>query len=237
MFYFDIIASYSIIFAAAIGIIRFKKIHKSYRPFVIICIVALLNETISYLSIYTFGNNEINNNIYSLVEAILYLWLFRGWGVFGRGPFLFMACLLSVIWIVNNLVSKYIADSSFRFLTIYSCTLVFFAITEINRIVMSGRGNLFRDSRFLICAGIVIFYTYTSIVGIFWITQLNLSTAFYSNLYMVLQSVNILINLVFALAVLWAPQRLRFILRFDCRCRYRHISRVFYYRYSATAKK
>jgi len=216
MFLLSILSAYSIVIAATIGLIRFRSIHKTYRPFVFICWAALFNEITSTISLSVTGSNNSNYNIYGIVEAMLYMWLFKGWGHFSnkRRSYVFIIPLLCIVWTFDNFILKHFWETDYLYMVIYSFTLVFLAINEINLIVMNHRGGLFSDSRFLICLGIVIFFTYFVTIAIFNLLELNFSLLFYSHIYMVLQAVNILINLVYALALLWAPKKQRFILQF-----------------------
>jgi hypothetical protein len=215
-FILSILSGYSISIAAIIGLVRFRQIHRSYRPFVFICVSSFLNEIISYYSAKLFQNNNYNYNVYSLLEALLFIWLFTGWGHFSNKPrkYIITISLLVTTWISDNIIWHSLGDQNSLYFVVYSFALVFLAINEINLIVMNSRGNLFLESRFLICMGIVIFYTYTATIAIFSLFELNFSVIFYSRVYRVLQVVNIFINLVYALAILWAPRRQRFILPF-----------------------
>ncbi|MGC4038370.1 MAG: hypothetical protein QM764_20570 [Chitinophagaceae bacterium] len=213
---FSLLSSGSIFIAAIIGLIRFRDIHQSYWPFVFVCWLAFLNEVLSWILIYTIKNNDINNNIYVIVEMMLYLWLFRGWGQFNnkKRSYVFTIILLWIVWIVENILFNHIFNTGFWFVAIYSITLVFVAINEINLILMTERGSLIKNSRFLISLSITFFYTYYLIIAIFFISRLHFSAIFYSHVYSVLQAVNIFINLVYAFAMLWAPRNQRFILSY-----------------------
>ncbi|MCW3116227.1 MAG: hypothetical protein JWM28_309 [Chitinophagaceae bacterium] len=216
MFSLALISGYSVTIAAITGLIRFKKIHKSYHPFIFICFFGLLNEVISNVAAYLFRDNGINYNLYSIIEALLYLWLFKSWGRFSRKKYsyVFTLSLLIIVWIFDNLLLNSLFTGNSLFWVIYSFCLVFLSIDEINLIVMSGRGSLLRDSKFLICSGLVIFYSYTATIYLFLFLRLNFSERFYSNIYLFLQAINFFVNLVFALALLWAPKKIRFILPF-----------------------
>ena len=214
MFILALISGYSVVIAAITGLVRFKKIHKSFHPFIFICLFGLLNELVSFISAYLFRDTSINYNLYSIIEAVLYVWLFKRWGRFSRRKYsyVFTLIFLSFAWVFDNLVLHSLFTANSLFWVLYSFCLVFLSIDEINLIVMSGRGPLLKDSKFLICAGLIIFYTYTATIYIFYLFKLNFSERFYSNIYLFLEAVNFFVNLVFALALLWAPKKLRFIL-------------------------
>src|ERR1700755_3364731 len=113
-FFLSILSAYSISIAAIVGLVRIRKIHQSYRPFIYICILALLNEVISMVFVYLFRNNNYNYNIYAIVEAMLYLWLFKGWGHFSnkKRSYLFTIILLIGVWITDNLIWHSLGSSN-----------------------------------------------------------------------------------------------------------------------------
>jgi hypothetical protein len=49
-------------------------------------------------------------------------------------------------------------------------------------------------------------------VETFYLFQLDFSNQFYHNIYIIMDSVNLFVNLIFALAVLWIPTRQKYIL-------------------------
>jgi uncharacterized membrane protein (DUF373 family) len=89
---------------------------------------------------------------------------------------------------------------------------VFLAINQVNRLIVEEKKNLLSNSKFLICTGAMIFYTYKIMVESFYIFKLDQSNDFLSNIYYILVFVNLFVNLLFALAILWIPTRQRFTL-------------------------
>jgi hypothetical protein len=213
-FYLSLIASFSIALAVIIGLVRYSKINQAYRPFVIICIVALCNELLSLLMLKRYGTNSPNANIYVWVEFILFLWLFSRWGSFNKKSWHFplVAGALTLIWIYDNLVWNSLGSFNSLFRICYSFCLIFLSIDQINKLIVKARGGLLRNSRFLICIGIIIFYSYKATIEVFYLLKLSFSNTFYDNIFLILSLVNLFVNLVYALAVIWIPKKQKFIL-------------------------
>ena len=212
IFELSVIQSYSIGPAALIGLVRFKKINKSYRPFIILCCVAFLNELLSTFAAYQYGCNAINANIYVGVEAMLFIWLFKNRGVFrGNKWFISSIVFLSVTWIFDNIIWHSLKEFNSLFRIGYSFCLIILAIELLNKLIVQTRINLSREPWFFICAGILIFYSYKATIEVFYLFKLNFSNDFYNNCHFILEIVNLFVNLLYAWAVLWMPQRQKFI--------------------------
>jgi hypothetical protein len=213
-FNLSLFASYSIALAVIIGLVRFRVINPTYRPFIFICIVALLNEILSLIILRIYGTNAVNANIYVWVEFILFLWLFRQWGSLNKKSWHFplLVSLLTLIWIYDNLVWNQLSSFNSFYRICYSFCLIFLSIGQINTLLVRSRGSVLRNSRFLICMGIIIFYSYKATMEVFYLLKLNFSDDFYKNIFLILTLVNLFVNLVYTLAVIWIPRRQKFIL-------------------------
>lgn len=211
-FKFFAICSYSIAIAVFIGLIRFRNIHRTYQPFIFITIAALLNEiTSSYLISNKIGNAP-SNNIFGLIECFLWFWQFKRWEAFKRHPWQLPFLLISIvsIWIIENIVLGKLFTFSSVYSIAYSFLLIFLTINEVNKLIVQEKGNLFKNSRFLICSGTIIFYTYRIMVEPFYLLELSQTQYFMTNIITILVFVNLFVNLLFALAILWIPRRQRF---------------------------
>ncbi len=208
--------SYTIAIAATIGLIRFQKINRAYRPFIFITIAALANEVASTLLIMSDNSNAISTNMLNLVEGCLWLFQIKVWGGFKRRKWVFPALFSTMvcIWIVENLVFGRIHVFSSIFAVTSAVVFVFLAIDQVNQLIVEEKGNLLRNSRFLICVGIIIFFTYRIMVESFYLMDLTQSNQFLRNVFGILVFVNVFVNLLFALAILWMPTRQKFSLPF-----------------------
>lgn len=209
--------SYTIAIAATIGLIRFQKIIWTYRPFVLITIVALTNEIVSTLLIMSNHSNAASTNILNLVEGCLWLFQIKLWAGFKRRKWLFPALLagLAGLWVMENIVFQKIYVFSSIFAIASAVVFVLLAIDQVNQLIVEEKDNLLLNSRFLICVGIIIFYTYRIMVESFYLMNLTQSNRFLENIFSILVFVNVFVNLLFALAILWIPTRQKFSLPFS----------------------
>ena len=208
-YYVSVGIGYSIVIASAIGLIRFNKILPLYRPFIIILFLGLINHTLSVIFNETIRNNAVNSNVYVLGESLLYLFLFKNWGAFNKKNTLFYSLFifLTGLWVYDNLIwhSLHITNSLFRIVS--SFILIFLSIGELNKLIITAKKNLFYNAIFLICCGIIIYFSYKAIIEVFFFIQLKASQQFYINIFAILVFVNLFVNLIFAWAVLWIPKK------------------------------
>jgi len=205
--------SFSIVIAAVIGLARFGKILRIYQPFVYITIAGFISELTSFFCIKLYHSNTIVFNIYLLVECILWFWQFRRWkGFFKKEKKTYLLLfLLIAVWIGESSINGINSFNS-TFHVLYSFCLVFLGINQVNELIVKEKSLLLRNAKFLICCGVIIFYTYGILVNSFYVFKLPQSDTFMANIYYILVFVNLFVNLLYALATLWIPTRQRFTL-------------------------
>lgn len=210
-----LLMSFSIFFAGIMGIIRFNQIRDIYKPFIYLIWIGCFNEVLSaYLALsgyYTI----INGSIYSLCEAIFLLWFFKRLGVLKANFLLYL--LISVF------IAVWVAESFFagrfgaRFTSysdiVYSFCVVLLSVRAVNNLLFTEK-DLLKNPTFLICIGLMIFFTYEIIERTFRIYGLKNSSEFRMNVETILILTNFLANLIYGLAVLWMRKREAFTLRF-----------------------
>lgn len=208
-----VVFKYSIIIAVIMGLVRYNRISRSYHPFIIIVVMGFFSELSSTITIAIYKSNAVPANIYYIVECLLWLWQFKRWGIGIKNKTVANALTVGLIvaWIVEMKV-KGITQFCSIFPILYSFTLVFFAINQINKLIVEEKTNLLRNAKFMICVGVIIFYPYCILVESFYIFDIEESDGFLSNVYYILMYVNLFVNLLYALAVLWIPTRERFTL-------------------------
>jgi len=214
-----IVSSLSAGVAAVIGGVRFKQVPKTYRPFIFFCMAAFINDGYGLIASQIFKTNTVNSNIYVLIESMLLLWLFYNWSDdYSRKKknirFTIIAILFTIVWLVDNLVMHDMTTINSMFRVVYSFVIVLLSIEQINLVFHRERQSILRNARFIICAAFVIFYTYKTIVEVFFMIDLGMSRNFYVQLYYILVLLNLIINLIYALALLWIPRKQRFSLPF-----------------------
>jgi hypothetical protein len=208
------IFSFSIIVPAIIGIIKFNKINRIYFPFLLCIWIGLLNELVSELLIdYFHVSNVVNTDIYCLVEALLYTWLFRNLNLFINAKQYFLLIgFLCAAWLTDSFIIAKSTGFNSWFTLIYAFVIVLMSITIMNRLIVQNI-NLLSNSTFLICAALIIYFTLLALTELFWIYGLNSSKSFRLNIYRIMAYINLSVNLIFALAILWMHRKQEFTLQ------------------------
>ncbi len=209
-----VIFSSSIVIAAVLGWIRFKRIDPTFFPFIYCLWLGTLNEAISFFITLQGESTAINNNLYVLCESLLLIWLFYNWKSYPDKFFmLFFILTLSFAWIIENFLIFSIRNVSSYFRILYSFLIVCLSVLTISKLIARHRNNLIRNASFLICTGLIIYYTYKILVETFWLYGLNASRDFRMRVYFLLFCINLITNLIFAFAVLCMPRKQPFTMR------------------------
>ena len=206
----------SILVAGTLGIIRYNKIKSDYYPFLYLIWIGCLNEIISYLLVINNQYTIVNGIIYGLCESLLLLWFFSNLGLFNKRRFLliFLISLFIGIWIIDTFFSKAFGSAfNSYFSVVYSLSIVLLGIHAINGLLFKER-EILKNPAFLICTALVVYFTYKVVIEIFWLYGLRESKYFRNNVYFILIYINLLCNLIYALAILWMRKKQPFTLQF-----------------------
>ncbi|RYY31667.1 MAG: hypothetical protein EOO04_00160 [Chitinophagaceae bacterium] len=204
------ISTFSIVIAAILGVIRFRQIEPSYYPFIYICWLGLVAEIVAY-AYQTKSGSLLPSNIYVLLEAFLFVWQFKLWGSFQRRRRLFHAALAAVLilWIFDNLIVRTIHGLSSFYRIGYSFLLVILAIDQINKLIVSERKSFLTNAKFLICIGIIIYFSYKLTTEIFYVEAQGKESSpeFVGQIFSIQKYVNLFANLLYAYVILWIPKK------------------------------
>ncbi len=201
----------SIIFSVIIGIVRWRVIDAAYYPFIYNVIVVLLVEIINATHEYSALTNEVLN-IFSIIDFCTFAWLFHNWGLFNHNKKQFSILIVSfcVTWFVITFFITGFTKINNPFLLIYSFALIIFSVTTFNKIVVQERINIFTNAKFWICIGIIIFYSFfivTRATDLSAHMLLQISQPFLRSLQKINNYSNVLVNLLYAAAVIWIPKK------------------------------
>jgi hypothetical protein len=211
-FEFSLLMSYSILIPALIGIFRFTSIHSDDKPLLAIIWLGALNDLLSILFIYRHNSNTVNGNIYVLIEALLFTFMFYRWKRFSFQRFLLLTSLLTAVWFIDNLILHTLATTNSGFRVLASFVLGFFAVSMINNLLLQ-RIQIFKHGRFLLCLGMLLLYSYKAFAEVFYSIPFQMTPRFYQNVFGVLVVMNFIANLLYAFAVLCLPKKPAYILR------------------------
>jgi hypothetical protein len=214
------ILSLSILPAAIIGVVRYRKMDSSYHLFLYYILFALGFEIFVYMLISILGQKEaysilgIPLNIYGIAEFCFLTWVFHKWGLFNNNQKVFYSIIIVFFlsWLVSTLLTKGFYKRNHYFAIAYSFALIFFSISAFNKLVVQERRSLLKNAKFWICLGIIIFFSYFVISS--GVRILILPNNKNTQLFIKLQDINVysnlLANLLYAAAILWIPNKKNF---------------------------
>lgn len=213
-FFVNALFSLSIGIGAVIGWVRFRRADPAFLPFLCLTWVGFANELISLIATYTRGSNVLNYNLFTLAEATLLLWQFRRWGLFRRPwiYYLFQSAAVSG-WLIDNLLFSTPFTFNSRFIIASSAAIVIMSITAFNQVLVQSYGPYLKNATLLICTGLIIYFTYSTLVEAFTIYGISRTHYFRAQIYAILAWINLFTNLLFALAILWIPPKFHYLMQ------------------------
>lgn len=204
--------SFSIAIAAVIAIVRYRRIYPGFRPFLFVCWAALATEIVCYFLIYQGNYTFIPYGIYSVVESLLITWLFQQLGVFNRRPYWFTLLIIFYLlaWLTEIIFFEGMNRNMTWFRLIHSFIIVLLSILLLSKELSVQRTFLLKSPVFLICTGFLLYYTFVVIAGVFELYGYGGSVAFRRQVQWIMIHANLIVNLIYAIAVLCMPHRLRY---------------------------
>jgi len=198
---------------AIIGWSRFRKTAPAFHPFLVLLTAGFFNELISIAVISTKRPNAFNYNVYALAESLLILWQFYQWKAFDKYIYRLLQLGLTGLWCWEHFIYSSLFQFDAWHLLSYCTVTVLLGINLVSRIVYTEPFRLYKNARYLICVGWIVFFTYSVIVEVFWLYGLGAGTEFRVYVLSILPYINLLCNLIFTLAVLCIPYSYRYIMQ------------------------
>lgn len=211
---FLFLISQSVLLPIIAGLIRLRRIDKGYQPFLWLLVIGFLVEIISFISIRLAKDNTVIVNVYMLVEWTFLAWQFHIWGFLRQRRPLFYTLLgiVTLVWIIVNIGFGKIHEFTPYFVFLYSFLIVLLGVNEINFMITHYNRNLFRNPRFLICIGLIIYFVYMIVYNwAFEISKLGRSEISISIMVLVAY-INAITNIIYAIAFLLIPKPQKFTL-------------------------
>jgi len=214
---FELNAAFSLTvgIGAIIGWIRIRKTDPAFYPFLCLLLLGFLHELLSLVTVVRGYSNAISYNFFTLAEAILICYQFYRWGLFEQRQKLYylIQILFAAGWVMELLLRQGLETYFSYFIIGYSTLIVFMAINVLNNVLFKEPGLMLFQPEFLICMGLIVYFTYTILVEVFWFYGLNKSSIFRIRIYELFGYINLFTNLVFAFATLWIPMKRRYIMQ------------------------
>ncbi len=207
--------SQSILLPIIIGLVRYRRLDRSYQPFFLLLLIGFITEIVGFILIQGYEkSNYVIVNIYVLIEWTLIAWQFHVWGLLqGRkGLFYGLLGFTTLCWIVENLVFGHITGIVPYFRFLYFFLIVLLSINKINFMITHENRNLFRHPRFLICIGFIIYFIY--MIVDFWAFEISLlgDQSIVLRISFLMDYVNALANVIYGIAFWMIPKPQKFTL-------------------------
>ena len=208
---YEFLLSLSIIFPFSLCALKFKQIPVSFHPLVYVISLGLVNEIITYC--FFRSGNAIPTNTYNLLEYIFYCWQFRNWKHILRKKLSYYLVTGSValFWITDEIILGKLNTFTSFFLILYPFLLVLLAVNELNFLVANEHGNVLKNSIFLFCIAIIIFYAYRILSEIFY--RYTEDHELQNSIFNIQAYVNVLFNILLTFVVLCIPKKRTITLR------------------------
>jgi hypothetical protein len=210
------ILSLCIAITVIIGVIRYRVIDPSYYPFFYLATISLFVEIMNYILAKSkmYDPVLIMMNLFYFTEFFFYTWLFHQWGLFNfkRTVFLLIIGSYFICWTVFTFGVGSITKQGFYFPVIYAITLLFFAVTTFNKLVIQDRGAIIKNPKFWILTGVIIFFSFYVLIESANLSVFgkNASQVLRRGLYGIVSYTNLIVNLMFATAALCIPRKKNF---------------------------
>lgn len=204
--------SLTILFPLIIGIIRFNKIDNSYYPFILLLLMAFTSEVISTICrMVLHAHTTATINLYVLIECIILFFQFHTWGFLKKNRPLFYAVLavFVMIWITEKIIFNKLDDFSPFFVVSYSFAILLLSINQINYMIVQDNQQLYRNAKFLLCIGFIIFFLYAIVYDAAHFVSkgkdTNITVA--TRIINMFNYMNAFVNLIYGVAVLLIPKK------------------------------
>lgn len=212
-FYLATAFNFSITLPGILALFFFRRIRKRYYPFIFCLWIGCLNETLSLWLILHKQHSLVNSNIYVLVESLLLAWFFKATGILDSKEKLGLVALLLVIaWIAENFLFGTITANSTYFRILASVLIVGMSVQLISRLVFDEKQNIMVNPEFILCVCFVIYFGFKALIQSFAIYAWTRDVNFLAKIYYIMLYINLGVNLLYILAVLWMPRKVPFIL-------------------------
>lgn len=209
---FIVAGGYSIAIAAVIGLIRLPRLYVAYQPFIFITIFSFLSEVASHLLIIYRKSNAVALNLFGLLDALLWLWQFRRWNRHPSRQMMFHVAAMSllVLWLIENIALGKLFIFASVYPIVFSLLMVILSAIEAGRQIVVEKHSLFTTPKFMICCAAILFYSYRILIESFYAPHVWENEILLGNVFTILSVVNFIVNLFYALAVLWIPEKHKF---------------------------
>jgi hypothetical protein len=195
------------------SLLHYKRMRARYLPLVVLFALGFANELTSVIMVYTRRNNSINSNLYTLMEFLLFLLLFRQLGVTTR-KFLLAATAGGIVcWIADILTVNGMQHHIVVSRILSSLIIVWLSMERIVQLIYNNPEQTHRRTDLAFCSCFFVYYAYQAFIAIFDLFPMGMANGFYTSLWLILGIINLVMNIVYTTVILWIPKPRAFTLR------------------------
>ncbi len=205
------------------GLVRWNKMDPGYKPLILIFGCAYLAEQYRFLQVINFNYklgwplplSFLGYNLYILIISILYPIWFSKQGDFRKYPWILYLLIFLMVagWTTDHffIPGNDLFKPTKYFRIFYSFILCMLAIQHLNILLVTERKSLLKNSSFLVCIAILLFFLPYVLTESATFFIYNTSKSFSDSVYNYRRISLFFIYTIYTLAVLWAPPKKKFI--------------------------
>ena len=188
-------------------IYRVRDIENIYHVFAFCLITGFINEILHFFFRTTYTSILISS-IYHFIESQCLLFVFSSWIVLNKR---FKKLLHLLFFIIVSIEFIYILNTGkHNFFWIYVFPVIILIILGFK--ILISENHRIANSEKLIIIPIIVFYIYYTILDILMSLLYNKQTQpLFTNLYYVINIINLLSYISYSLAFLWAPKKEKYL--------------------------
>lgn len=182
-----------------------------YYPLAVIFGLGLVNELFSFALIMVKKGNMASSNVYILLEFILLIWQFQKWNYWTNRLPLTIVSVGSIVWVFDNLILRSIDADNSLFRMMYSALVVLLSMQQVARIVVNEY-KPGKNPKFIFCTGFILYYIFKTYYESFNLIFTGVSNNFFYWLWLTLNTINLVTNLIYTYAILCIKKKIPFTL-------------------------
>lgn len=202
-----LVSACSILIPFLAAIVRYRRLSYRFTPLWFLLLAGTLNELISYASARWLRNNQVNANYYILVEFLLLAWQFRRMDAQSNRTIIMATITGLLLWVTDNIWLHNISQANVLFRISSSLMITYFSIDTATRLLLGGSADAYQKTDLTLCLSIFVYHTYRSFILLFSYFSIHPYSVFSRKLWLTLAFINILIHLIYTLAILWIPKQ------------------------------
>jgi hypothetical protein len=184
-------------------LVRRKRMTEDYLPMMLLVLIGVVSEIADWIMDVYVGHSSIIGNLYVVAELLLILRLYKRMNVTFSDKLLIVFGISGVmVWLLDNFILHSLHTNNSIFRMVESLMIVFIAIDKLHHLLLYNGKPQVRDPEFVITIGFLLYFVYKSFVEAFHLFPVPHQRSFYRTLWMILNLVNIITNIILSLGIL-----------------------------------